>query len=148
MIKKEQILKTARKLVQSRGLEMKIYGVREEEEAVVIYFTSKKRVPLKDFSRDLEFEFNLPMLLKQIPRKTFGKIGQTKVFSEEECCAPLLRHCPFQNGYGCGYGFVGSMSQRVNESMEKAPQRPPTPEVPPKPPKKKKRKMIRRLVIG
>lgn len=147
MVNKEQILKTARALVQSRGLEMKIYGLSEEEESLVIYFTSQKRVPLKDFARDLEFEFNLPIVLKQIPKKELGKIGQTKVLSESLCCAATLRSCPFQHTYGCGYGFEDRVSKKEAGSDKKEPASGKIGEAPPKP-KKKRKKIIRRLLIG
>lgn len=133
---------------------MKIYGLKEETEAVVLYFTAEKRVPLKDLARDLEFEFNVPIRLKQLPKNELGKIGKTDVLGNLGCCATFSPHCLFKDKYGCGYGFGGvseyqsvKVSKKEAGSDKKEPVSGKTGEAPPKPKKKKKRKMIRRLVI-
>lgn len=148
MINKEQILKTAQRVVRQQKLPVKIRAVEEMPEAVAVYFVATKKVPLKNLARDLEFELNLPIKLERVPKETLGKIGKTDVLGDLGCCATFSSRCLFKDKHGCGYGFGDTVSayQSVKVSKkEPAPEK--TGEAPEKQPKKKRRKMIRRLVI-
>lgn len=153
MINKENILKTAQGLVRQYNLPLKIRGVEELPEAVAIYFTSEKRLRLRELAQELELQLNLPIKLEQVKKSETGKIGGVDVLGKYPCCAPFLRKCPFGGKTGCGYGLGESkkhksiktiIDEKPTETNLSKPSKPPKP---PKQEKKKKKKMVRRLVL-
>ena len=149
MINKENILQTAQSLVRQYNLPLKIRGVEEGTEEVTLYFTSKKRIQLRELAQELELQLNLPIKLERIKKSETGKIGEIDILGKYPCCAPFLRQCPFAGKHGCGYGLGASVHQRVGASavnekpaIEKPLKTAKTPKE-----EKKKKKMVRRLVI-
>ena len=153
MINKENILQTAQSLVRQYDLPLKIRGVEELPEAVAIYFTSEKRLRLRELAQELELQLNLPIKLEQIKKSETGKIEGIDILGKYPCCAPFLRKCPFGGKYGCGYGLIKTikyenMKTIIDEKPADAkPQKPAESAKTPKQERKKGRKMVRRLVI-
>ena len=149
MINKENILQTAQSLARQYNIPLKLLGVEEGTEEVIIYFTSNKKVQLRELARELEFQLNLPIKLERIKKSELGKLGGINILGKYPCCAPFLKKCPFGGKAGCGYGFGAGKTevrkQRTELREQKTEDRkPPKPQ---KKAKKKKRKMVRRLVI-
>jgi len=146
MINKESILKTANSLVHQYNLNLKLMGVEEGTEEVTIYFTSSKKVQLRDLARELEFQLNLPVKLERISKSELGKLGGINILGKYPCCAPFLKKCPFGGKHSCGYGFEESRKHKNIKTVieEKTADR-----KAPKPQKKAKAKkrMVRRLVL-
>ena len=152
MINKEKILQTAQSLVRQYNLPLKLLGVEELPEAFAIYFTSEKRIRLRELEQELEIQLNLPIKLERIKKSETGKIGEIDVLGKYPCCAPFLRKCPFGGKTGCGYGLGGGKTeyreQRTEIRRQKTEDRKPAePAKTPKERKKKKKKMVRRLVL-
>lgn len=146
MIDKENILQTAQSLVRQYNLSLKLMGVEEGTEEVVIYFTSNKKVQLRDLARELEFQLNLPIKLERIKKSELGKLGEINILGKYPCCAPFLKKCPFGGKHSCGYRLkTESRGQKTEIRKQKTEDRKPTET--PKQEKKKKKKMVRRLVI-
>jgi hypothetical protein len=159
MINKENILKTAQALVKQYDLPLKIRGVEELPEAVAIYFTSEKRVKLRELAQELEIQLNLPIKLERIKKEELGKIGGVDILGKYACCAPFLRKCPFGDKFGCGYGFATKKTparQRVAAGESGGEDREPKTDTrkqktedrkPPKKAESKKKKVVRKLVL-
>lgn len=151
MINKKKILQTAQALISQYDLPLKIRGVEELPEAVAVYFTSEKRVKLRELAQELEIQLNLPIKLQRIKKGEVEKIGGVDILGKYTCCAPFLRKCPFGGKHGCGYGFETERRKgRGGRSEREKPlktQKSPKPPKPPKQEKKKKRKVVRKLVL-
>ena len=150
MINKENVLQAAQSLVRQYNLPLKIRGVEEGTEEVIIYFTADNKAGLREIAQELELQLNLPIKLERVKKSETGKIGDVGVLGKYPCCAPFLRKCPFGGKCGCGYGFTKTREHKNIKTVtderpaDAKPQKPPKPQ---KQEKKKKRKMVRRLVI-
>jgi len=150
MINKENILQTAQSLVRQYKLPLKILGVEEGTEEVTLYFTSKKRIQLRELAQELELQLNLPIQLERVKKEETGKIGEIDVLGKYPCCASFLRKCPFGGRHGCGYGLEESKKHKIIKTItdeKPADAKAPKPSKSQKEGKKKKKKMVRRLVI-
>jgi len=146
VINKKSILKAANSLVHQYNLSLKLLGVEEGTEEVIIYFTSNKKVRLQDLARELEFQLNLPIKLERVKKSELGKLGGINILGKYPCCAPFLKKCPFGGKTGCGYGFGAGKTKIRKQKIEPAKERVEKPQKPQKKAKKRK-KMVRRLVI-
>jgi len=152
MINKEHILQTAQSLVQQYNLPLKIKGVGEETEVVVIYFSADERVRLRELTQELEAQLNLPIKLERLKKSETGKIGGVDILGNYPCCASFLRHCPFAGKYGCGYGF-GKVSESQGVKVSGIEEKPATTENAEKSAeaqkreKRKRKKVVRRVVL-
>ena len=149
MINKENILKTAQALVRQYNLPLKIRGVEEGTEEVTLYFTSKKRIQLRELAQELELQLNLPIKLERVKKTETGKIGEIDILGKYPCCAPFLKKCPFGGKFGCGYGFgAGKTENRKQKTaIEERKIEDGKPAKTPKIEKKKKKRIVRRLVL-
>jgi len=153
MINKENILQTAHSLVRQYNLPLKIRGVEEGTEEVIIYFTADKKAGLREIAQELELQLNLPIKLERVKKSETGKIGEIDVLGKYPCCASFLRKCPFGGKCGCGYGLTKTRKQENKKTI--VDEKPATQkhrtlrdtETQKKREKKKRKKVVRRLVI-
>lgn len=144
MIDRKTIYDAAQRVVKEQDYAAKIYNVKRTPEEVIIHFYAEKRIPLKEFARDLEFTLNVPIKLERVTKEDFGRVGETQILAYHQCCAPLTKHCLFDDTHGCPYGIPivnGDQDQIKMTAEQKTEQKSETRK------KAKRKKVVRRVVV-